>query len=245
MSVSTSNASSQRTQRARYRATPRRVSTKSMPDELAREIAVEQAHVDRVHEELEKAGVRADSVQAEGLARSQFGRQVEVGDAEGAALFERDALMFHAAKRRTALDTQYEGLVFGRLDIDHAMLRAAAVDSNGHGNSHGNGQRPPSEATGGAGSAAGDGDAPAATARSATSGASASATTTTSRSSSTGAHRRRPPSTGRRRPSRWACCAAASCAAAAPPSSASRTTSWSPRPRTTSSSSATAPSWRP
>ena len=69
-------------------------------DDVAREIAVEQAHVDRVHAELEKAGLRADSVQAEGLARSQFGRLVEVGDAEGAALFERDALMFHAAKRR-------------------------------------------------------------------------------------------------------------------------------------------------
>ncbi len=125
MSVSTSNASSQRSTAPGSRdVSP--VSTKSIPDELAREIAVEQAHVDRVHEELEKAGVRADSVQAEGLARSQFGRQVEVGDAEGAALFERDALMFHAAKRRTALDTQYEGLVFGRLDIDHAMLRAAA-----------------------------------------------------------------------------------------------------------------------
>ena len=41
--------------------------------------------------------------------------------------------MFHAAKRRTALDTQYEGLVFGRLDIDHAMLRAAAVDANSNG----------------------------------------------------------------------------------------------------------------
>jgi hypothetical protein len=90
-----------------------------MPDDLAREIAVEQAHVDRVHEELEKAGRRADVVQAEGLARTQFGRLVEIGDAEGAGLFERDALMFHAARRRTALDTQYEGLVFGRLDLEH------------------------------------------------------------------------------------------------------------------------------
>ena len=118
---------------------PAPVATKSIPDDLAREIAVEQAHVDRVHEELEKAGLRADVVQAEGLARSQFGRLVEIGDAEGAGLFERDALMFHAAKRRTALDTQYEGLVFGRLDIDHAMLRAAEVAGNGH--------RPPSDAT--------------------------------------------------------------------------------------------------
>jgi hypothetical protein len=134
MSVSTSNASSQRSSAPGSRdVSP--VSTKSIPDELAREIAVEQAHVDRVHEELEKAGLRADVVQAEGLARSQFGRQVEIGDAEGAGLFERDALMFHAAKRRSALDTQYEGLVFGRLDIDHAMLRAARagdVSGNGH-----------------------------------------------------------------------------------------------------------------
>src|SRR6478735_4262105 len=148
MSVSTSNASSQRTSAPGSRgASP--VSTKSIPDELAREIAVEQAHVDRVHEELEKAGVRADSVQAEGLARSQFGRQVEVGDAEGAALFERDALVFHAAKRRTALDTQYEGLVFGRLDIDHAMLRAEAVSGNGH--------RPQSDTSGSAGAHGSDG----------------------------------------------------------------------------------------
>ena len=137
MSVSTSNASSQRSSAPGSRdVSP--VSTKSIPDELAREIAVEQAHVDRVHEELEKAGLRADVVQAEGLARSQFGRQVEIGDAEGAGLFERDALMFHAAKRRSALDTQYEGLVFGRLDIDHAMLRAAkATDVSGNGHARG------------------------------------------------------------------------------------------------------------
>ena len=149
MSVSTSNASSQRSSAPGSRGVSP-VSTKSIPsipDELAREIAVEQAHVDRVHEELEKAGVRADSVQAEGLARSQFGRQVEVGDAEGAALFERDALMFHAAKRRTALDTQYEGLVFGRLDIDHAMLRASTAGSNGDANR--NGHRPADGSSGG------------------------------------------------------------------------------------------------
>lgn len=92
-----------------------------VPDVVAEQIAIEQAHVDRVHRELEKAGLRADSVQAEGLARGQFGRSVEVGDAEGAGLFERDALMFHAARRRTALDSQYEGLVFGRLDLDHQV----------------------------------------------------------------------------------------------------------------------------
>ena len=94
-----------------------------MTDDVASEIAVEQAHVDRVHEELEKAGRRADVVQAEGLARGHIAKSAEVGTEEAAGLFERDALMFHAAKRRTALDTQYEGLVFGRLDLDHGMLR--------------------------------------------------------------------------------------------------------------------------
>ena len=143
MSVSTSNASSHRSSAPGSRdVSP--VATKSIPEELAHEIAVEQAHVDRVHEELEKAGLRADVVQAEGLARTQFGRLVEVGDAEGAGLFERDALMFHAAKRRTALDTQYEGLVFGRLDIDHGMLRAAAA---GNGSGQPAGYRTPSDAS--------------------------------------------------------------------------------------------------
>ncbi|MDN5789722.1 MAG: AAA family ATPase [Micrococcales bacterium] len=90
---------------------------------VAEQIAIEQAHVDRVHAELEKAGRRVDVVQAEGLARGQIAKSAEVGLEEAAGLFERDALMFHAAKRRTALDTQYEGLVFGRLDIHHDLGR--------------------------------------------------------------------------------------------------------------------------
>ena len=109
------------------------------PDVVADQIALEQAHVDRVHQELEKAGLRADVVQAEGLARGRIVKSGEVGYEEAAGLFERDALMFHAAKRRTALDTQYEGLVFGRLDIDHRMpehpqtpgAREAGVEVNG------------------------------------------------------------------------------------------------------------------
>lgn len=95
-----------------------------VPDVVAEQIAIEQAHVDRVLAELEKAAGRADAVHAEGLSRGQFGRSVETGDAEGGSLFERDALVFHAARRRNVLDTQYEGLVFGRLDLDHAMEQA-------------------------------------------------------------------------------------------------------------------------
>ena len=69
MSVSTSNASSQRSSAPGSRDVSQ-VSTKSIPDELAREIAVEQAHVDRVHEELAKAGLRADVASSGGRSRS-------------------------------------------------------------------------------------------------------------------------------------------------------------------------------
>ena len=133
-SVSTSNAA---THRSTTTGDPRPVTPADtsarrngapVTDAVASEIAVEQAHVDRVHEELEKAGRRADVVQAEGLARGHIAKSAEVGMEEAAGLFERDALMFHAAKRRTALDTQYEGLVFGRLDLDHRMLREAGED---------------------------------------------------------------------------------------------------------------------
>ncbi|MEP7333939.1 MAG: helicase, partial [Terracoccus sp.] len=107
MSVSTSNAVT----RPPGSDTP---ASGGQPDVVAEQIALEQAHVDRVHHELEKAGLRADVVQAEGLARGRIVKSGEVGYEEAAGLFERDALMFHAAKRRSALDTQYEGLVFGR-----------------------------------------------------------------------------------------------------------------------------------
>ncbi|WP_226345396.1 HelD family protein [Agilicoccus flavus] len=89
-------------------------------DLLAREIAIEQAHVDRVYAELVKAGRRAELVAVEGLSRGRTDRTGDVRDEEITGLFERDALMFNASRRRHALDRQYEGLVFGRLDLDHA-----------------------------------------------------------------------------------------------------------------------------
>jgi RecA/RadA recombinase len=87
--------------------------------EVAHEIAVEQAHVDRVYAELAKASQRAALVEAEGMARGRTDRTGDVRDEELTGLFERDALVFNAARRRTSLDTQYEGLVFGRLDLTH------------------------------------------------------------------------------------------------------------------------------
>jgi DNA helicase IV len=94
---------------------------------LAAEIAVEQELVDRVYSELTKATERTSLVEAEGLARGRTDRTGDVRDEEITGLFERDALVFNANKRRAILETQYEGLVFGRLD-----LGSGSHDSIGH-----------------------------------------------------------------------------------------------------------------
>jgi DNA helicase IV len=76
---------------------------------LQLEIAVEQRHVDRVYARL--AQLRHTAVQAE-REGYQLSRVGTVG-----SLVERDAMVFHAARRRHALDSEHEGLVFGRLDL--------------------------------------------------------------------------------------------------------------------------------
>jgi hypothetical protein len=100
--------------------------TKADSAEVAREIAAEQAHVDVVYAELAKAQARAGLVEADGLARGRTDRTGDVRDEELTGLFERDALVFNAARRRSTLDTQFEGLVFGRLDMDHNLQREPA-----------------------------------------------------------------------------------------------------------------------
>lgn len=94
----------------------------STHDVVAAEIAQEQAHVDRVYAELAKAAERVELIHAEGMARGRTDR-AGTGDPreeELAGLFERDALVFNASKRRASLEHQHEGLVFGRLDLDHS-----------------------------------------------------------------------------------------------------------------------------
>ncbi|MEV4810783.1 HelD family protein [Micromonospora avicenniae] len=76
---------------------------------LEQEIAVEQRHLDRVYSRL--AELRQSAVRAE---RDGY-RLARVGNF--GALVERDAMVFHAAQRRHALDAEHEGLVFGRLDL--------------------------------------------------------------------------------------------------------------------------------
>ena len=90
--------------------------TDQSPQVLA-EIAHEQAHVDRVYAELVKAGERAAMVEAEGLSRGRTDRTGVARDEEVTGLFERDALVFNASRRRQVLESQWEGLVFGRLDM--------------------------------------------------------------------------------------------------------------------------------
>ncbi|MFK5634470.1 MULTISPECIES: HelD family protein [unclassified Ornithinimicrobium] len=90
-------------------------------DVVAAEIAAEQAHVDRVYAELAKAAERVELIHAEGMQRGQTDRK-GTGDPreeEMVGLYERDALVFSAGRRRASLQNQHEGLVFGRLDLDH------------------------------------------------------------------------------------------------------------------------------
>ncbi|WP_229072277.1 AAA family ATPase [Actinoplanes sp. DH11] len=76
---------------------------------LQQEIAVEQEHVDRVYARLGELRRDASRAEKEGYRLAGVGTF--------GALVERDAMVFHAARRRHALDTEYEGLVFGRLDL--------------------------------------------------------------------------------------------------------------------------------
>ncbi|GIF00781.1 HelD family protein [Paractinoplanes rishiriensis] len=98
----------------------------SDPTVLQQEIAVEQQHVDRVYARLTE--LRRDASRAE-----KEGYQL-AGVGTFGALVERDAMVYHAARRRRALDTEYEGLVFGRLDLrggaTHYVGRMGIRDEN-------------------------------------------------------------------------------------------------------------------
>ena len=93
---------------------------------LQQEIAAEQQHVDRVYARLTELRRDASRAEKEGYRLAGVGTF--------GALVERDAMVFHAARRRHALDTEYEGLVFGRLDLDtravHYVGRMGIRDEN-------------------------------------------------------------------------------------------------------------------
>jgi DNA helicase IV len=93
---------------------------------LEQEIAVEQQHVDRVYTRLIELRRDASRAEKEGYQHAGVGTF--------GALVERDAMVFHAARRRHALDAEHEGLVFGRLDLKtgatHYVGRMGIRDDN-------------------------------------------------------------------------------------------------------------------
>jgi DNA helicase IV len=74
-----------------------------------REIAAEQAYVDMVYERLDASAKVAQSLVVEGMARGHVGNE--------GGLVERDAMVFQAQRRLSALNAAHDGLVFGRLSM--------------------------------------------------------------------------------------------------------------------------------
>lgn len=90
---------------------------------LARELAVEQTHVDLVYGRLADATRAARRVATEGRGLFQSDRANFVREEDGTGLYERDVFAFQAARRLATLDAEHEGLVFGRLDRTDAEVR--------------------------------------------------------------------------------------------------------------------------
>jgi DNA helicase IV len=85
------------------------VTDQTSGDLESREIAHEQAVVDTVYDQLEKASRNAALLAKEGHDRARLGHE--------GGLVERDAMVYQSAKRIATLDAAHEGLVFGRLDL--------------------------------------------------------------------------------------------------------------------------------
>jgi DNA helicase IV len=74
-----------------------------------REIEAEQSYVDTVYERLDASAKVAQSLVVEGMARGHVGNE--------GGLVERDAMVFQAQRRLSALNAAHDGLVFGRLNM--------------------------------------------------------------------------------------------------------------------------------
>ncbi|MDN5771911.1 MAG: AAA family ATPase, partial [Microlunatus sp.] len=90
---------------------------------LEQELAVEQAHVDRVYARLAEATRSAQLVASEGANLYRSDRGSFVREEDGTGLYERDVFAYQAAKRLAVLDAEHEGLVFGRLDRTDGEVR--------------------------------------------------------------------------------------------------------------------------
>jgi DNA helicase IV len=80
-----------------------------VPSDEQREIAAEQAYVDVVYARLDESAKVAQSLVKEGFARGHVGNE--------GGLVERDAMVYQASRRLSALNAAHDGLVFGRLNL--------------------------------------------------------------------------------------------------------------------------------
>jgi DNA helicase IV len=93
------------------------------PDRVrAEQIRVEQRYVDRVYARLAQLRRSVAEVERAGYSLARVGTF--------GAYVERDALVYHAARRRRALDAEHEGLVFGRLDLRPDARPDARADAS-------------------------------------------------------------------------------------------------------------------
>jgi DNA helicase IV len=90
------------------------------------ELEAEQQHVDRVYSRVAAAARSASRIAVDGHQRGQAQNVGRVRDEEQTGLYERDVLVFAAARRIAELDAEHEGLVFGRLDSDQGDETGAA-----------------------------------------------------------------------------------------------------------------------
>ena len=96
--------------------------------DLQREIALEQAHIDRVYKNLAASTASARALARSGAEIYKTDRDDYLREESGTALFERDAFAYQAAKRLAILDAEHEGLVFGRLGVRDAEYEPLVID---------------------------------------------------------------------------------------------------------------------
>jgi DNA helicase IV len=91
----------------------------SQPSVRDAEIAVEQAHIDVVYARVDEMRVEAEAMRDRG-DRLAHGARNEAIFEQASMLFERDVMVRHANQILRSLDSEHEGLVFGRLDTTDA-----------------------------------------------------------------------------------------------------------------------------
>ncbi len=93
------------------------MTTHDTSSDLAQELAIEQAHVDKVYERLAVATKDAQRAAQAGASHYTSDRGDYLREEDMTSVYERDVFAYQAAKRLAILEAEHEGLVFGRLDL--------------------------------------------------------------------------------------------------------------------------------